>query len=83
MMPRNAQQQGIPVSPATSNEAPQRAVRRRYKRHTGNAIRRVLEAYEKGEDWKVVARAHEVPETTAATWIKNKDQTPKKRGGNR
>ena len=58
--------------------------RGKYNKVSVEARKRIIEAYQAGEDWKVTARANGVSEQTAYKYIANPDKmVPKRRGGRR
>lgn len=52
-----------------------------YKTHSHSTKVRIIQACDRGEDWKVEAKKHKVPASTARTWISSCDVLPKERGG--
>ncbi|KAF0704093.1 hypothetical protein AaE_015114 [Aphanomyces astaci] len=64
--------------PAPQTPPPRRGP---YKRIPLSAKRRVVAAHDAGQDWKSVARANGINESTAKGWLMLDSLTPKQRGG--
>ena len=53
----------------------------KYNKISPNDRKRVIDAFNNEDDWKTVAKTLGINLSTATTWIQNKQETPKKKGG--
>ncbi|KAF7258007.1 hypothetical protein EG68_04754 [Paragonimus skrjabini miyazakii] len=67
-----------------NHQPPSNWKKRTFHRYTSEARAKVVEAFERGEDWKEAAAENGVNKCTAYKWISadNPSKTPKPRGGN-
>lgn len=61
----------------------QGSLRGKYDRASEESKRRIVEAADRGENWKIVAEANGVKEATAYNWIRSGQVIQRKRGGAR